>query len=453
MPDGTTDFNKYDYTVLPSDVWNGIPTVYNASGEQLSESEVFEYLSNVNEEGYTFKDGGYDVSSNARVITAFDSEGNRLSENQLAEYMKPSIEGYEVGYSPFNDNYTIWDSDGKQVKHFTNNILGNNYKLAGRPVKTFNGLLVDNLGQVVPHDEVATYVQSGVNDPNSSSYIPFGDELNNYYGLGFKKEGTLVSDMFQNGGIGQGQAGNVNQGQTGGVGQGGIGAGVISDFLTSGNPLLGSPQVNRTPVGQAALLQEDMLRRSLPVAQEGFAGARGDIQAGFDEASQALAPFLQAGEQAAGQVDLLLDPQAQFNYLQSNPLYQAALENANLQTQSGAAARGRLAAGDTLQALSQNTLLAAQPLLTQQQSNIQNLLGLGAGVAGTQASLSADKGDRLAGLATGEAESLIDLLSQIGNTRAAGLIGFDNMRNAEEDRDAKTQNAIIKGLTAILSQG
>lgn len=143
----------------------------------------------------------------------------------------------------------------------------------------------------------------------------------------------------------------------------------------------------------------------------------GDIQADFArQASGLLDPFQQLGQQGLSQSQFLTDPQAQFDFLQSNPLFQASLDNANRQTSQLAAARGRLSSGDTLQQLSQNTLLAASPLIQQQKQSIGNLLNIGQNVAANQGNLLTGEGAALAGGIVGGQ-----------NARAGGLNNILNL--------------------------
>ncbi len=128
-----------------------------------------------------------------------------------------------------------------------------------------------------------------------------------------------------------------------------------------------------------------------------------------------LDPYSGIGLMGIDQAGFLTDPQAQYDYLQNNPLFQAALENANRQTMQTAAARGRLSAGDTLQQLTQNTLLAATPLLDRQTRNITNLLDLGRGISTAQANTALGVGTNISNLLTGQGDAL-----------AAGQIGAAN---------------------------
>lgn len=138
-------------------------------------------------------------------------------------------------------------------------------------------------------------------------------------------------------------------------------------------------------------------------------------RAAAERGQEFLAPFGGVGQQALGQLGVLTDPQQQMQFLQSNPLFQMALDNANRQTQQQAAASGRLSAGDTLQQLSNNVLLSAQPLLQNQQRNVAGLLDFGRGLATTQANVELGQGSQIG-----------NLLTQIGNAQAAGIVGAEN---------------------------
>ena len=129
-------------------------------------------------------------------------------------------------------------------------------------------------------------------------------------------------------------------------------------------------------------------------------------------------PFAGAAQRGVAESSFLANPEEQFDFLQSNPLFQLALDNANQETQSVAASRGRLSAGDTLQDLSNNVLLSASPLIDRQRSDIGALLNLGTGVATSRANI-----------ATGQAASVGNLLTDAGAAQAAGIVGAANARS------------------------
>jgi len=155
-------------------------------------------------------------------------------------------------------------------------------------------------------------------------------------------------------------------------------------------------------------------------AAQQVAGANQAIGTVGDAAGRAQGffdPFQQIGQQGLSQAGFLGDPQAQFDFLQNNPLFQMGLDNLNQQTQFGAAAGGRLNAGDTLQQLNNNSLLAASPLLDRQRQDIMAQLGIGTGIAGQQAGIEQNLGSNIANLQTG-----------IGAAQAAGTVGAANAR-------------------------
>lgn len=131
-----------------------------------------------------------------------------------------------------------------------------------------------------------------------------------------------------------------------------------------------------------------------------------------ERAQKFFEPFAGVAERGVELSGFLADPQAQFDFLQGNPLFDRALQNVNEQTQQAAASRGRLSAGDTLQQLSENVLLASQPLIDRQRQDVSNLINLGTGIASSQANIE-----------TGQAARVGELTTDIGAARAAGIIG------------------------------
>ena len=130
------------------------------------------------------------------------------------------------------------------------------------------------------------------------------------------------------------------------------------------------------------------------------------------EAQGFLEPFGGVGVGAVEQAGFLTDPNAQFDFLQNNPLFQMGLDNANDQTLNLAASRGRLSSGDTLQQLNQNALLTASPLISQQKQSIGDLLNFGSGISRAQANTAIGQGSDVSNLIQGQ-----------GNVQSAGTMG------------------------------
>lgn len=166
---------------------------------------------------------------------------------------------------------------------------------------------------------------------------------------------------------------------------------------------------------------EKVARRAAGAQVDSGRLALEELKRGKTEGLGFLQPFEVLGQQGLQQASFLTDPQAQFDFLQNNPLFQMGLDNANTQTNKMAAARGRLSSGDTLQQLNQNALLTAAPLISQQKQSINSLLNQGLGLAGSQANTSLGVGSQLANQQT-----------DIGNAIASGLIGVQNAKTGNQ---------------------
>jgi len=178
----------------------------------------------------------------------------------------------------------------------------------------------------------------------------------------------------------------------------------IETALIGGGAILGSALIGSNSSRRASNAQ-------LASVREGIAAS----QAASAEGQTYLSPLMEVGQQGIDQAGFLTDPNQQFDWLQQNPLFNLALENANRGTMQSAAASGRLSAGDTLQQLSNNVLLSASPLISGQKQSINDLLNLASGTATAQANTAIGAGTNTA-----------NLLTQGGNAQAAGIIGQAN---------------------------
>jgi hypothetical protein len=124
-----------------------------------------------------------------------------------------------------------------------------------------------------------------------------------------------------------------------------------------------------------------------------------------------LDPLAQVAERGVEASNYLANPQAQYDSLVNNPLYQAALDNANRQSSSMAAAGGRINTGDTLEQLSNNVLLSASPLIDRQRQDSAMLLDQANNYYNTMAGMQQDYGN-----------TSTNLISNLGNNTAS-LIG------------------------------
>ena len=188
--------------------------------------------------------------------------------------------------------------------------------------------------------------------------------------------------------------------------------GFLGDFFGDG-------EVMDIVAGGEADILDIFGRRGARASREAADEERSALEAAIEEQRRAteqglgfLDPFAGVGQRGVDLSGFLGDPNAQFDFLQNNPLFQMALDNANQATLAQGAAGGRLLAGDTLLQLSNNVLLSAQPLIDRQRQDIGNLLNVGTGIATTQANT-----------ALGQASNVSNLLTDIGNVNAAGIAG------------------------------
>ena len=203
------------------------------------------------------------------------------------------------------------------------------------------------------------------------------------------------------------------------------------------------------PAARAAIAAGDMQSDAATDAAEkvGYAGIRAgrqltdanelansQLMQGEDRSLGLFANQQALGQQGFDQSGFLTDPNAQFDFLQNNPLFQMGLDNANQQTNQMAAARGRLSGGDTMQQLNNNALLTASPLIQQQKQSIGDLLNMGANasinqsniignVAGQRAGMAQNFGLNQANILQNTAMNQSNLLTGAAAAQGAGLVG------------------------------
>jgi hypothetical protein len=162
---------------------------------------------------------------------------------------------------------------------------------------------------------------------------------------------------------------------------------------------------------------EKAAKRAAGVQSEQALASAGDVGLAGQEAIARFDPLAEVGARGLDLSGFLGDPTAQFDFLQNNPLFQSALESANVRTERRAASRGRLSAGDTLEQLTANTFQTARPFLQDQRSDVLNLIGVGERATLPQAQIGRQTAQDVANLQTGGAAA-----------SAAGLIGAQNAR-------------------------
>lgn len=197
-----------------------------------------------------------------------------------------------------------------------------------------------------------------------------------------------------------------------------------------GNPLLSlgnvagamySASAGTAAAEEAARQQADSANQAIRAQQQALAQVRGD-----------LSPFRDAGTSTVGGLTQLVnDPNAQKEYIQSNPFYQSLAEDAKDKLFANAAAKGKVGSGGTAAALQNSLLLIGSDLLNQNITQRQNVANLGANAAAQTGTFT-----------QGAANNTGNLLTQIGNANAAGTIGGYNAKTGAINNAIGTQTAL-----------
>lgn len=155
----------------------------------------------------------------------------------------------------------------------------------------------------------------------------------------------------------------------------------------------------------AAKKQESANKRAIALQREMWNTSRND-----------LAPYRDAGTPAVNQLlELVTNPEAQADYVHTNPFYRAQMQQAQDAVFANQAARGMLGSGATASALQQQYLAQGDQFLNNQYNRLLGLAGMGQSAAAGTASINQQVGNQIAGLE-----------QNIGNVQAAGRIGQTN---------------------------
>ena len=182
---------------------------------------------------------------------------------------------------------------------------------------------------------------------------------------------------------------------------GGMGGWFGQDFVGG---LTGKTAANASLEG--ARLQQQSAAEGLAYQKEKDAQARGDLM-----------PYSDFGKSQLSSYSALLDPQAQANYLASNPMFQAALQNTNRGTRNAGYMSGLK--GDMQNQLMQNYMATGDQFINSQMNRLMQPIQIG------QASAAGQAVNGLNG-----ARSATDLITGSGAAGAAGLVGAANAQQA-----------------------
>lgn len=157
-------------------------------------------------------------------------------------------------------------------------------------------------------------------------------------------------------------------------------------------------------------------------AQNQQLGATREQIAAFERAQaraeERAKPFEQLGTSNIPAFQALLTPQGQMDYLQTNPMFQAAIKNATEKSRAAAAPGGKVGSGGLVDQLFQNYLGQGEQFIGNQFNRLLQPINIGqAASAGTTAN------------SMNTATNVANVFGNQGDIRAAGTMARQNINN------------------------
>ncbi len=149
-------------------------------------------------------------------------------------------------------------------------------------------------------------------------------------------------------------------------------------------------------------------------------------------AANRLSPFVKLGTSNIPELQDILTPQGQYNYLANNPMFNAAIDYTGRQIKDASAAAGKLQSGGTLDKLMQNYLATGENYAHNQYSRLMNAVNTGQSSAAGQASNAMNLGSNVS-----------NVLGNQGDIASGNLI---NRANIDTYRQQQTMDMLGGGL-------
>lgn len=146
-------------------------------------------------------------------------------------------------------------------------------------------------------------------------------------------------------------------------------------------------------------------------------------------ADRRLRPFVNFGRSGLKPLTNMMSPQGQYNYLESNPMFQAAVDYSGDQIKNITAASGKANSGGTVDQLFKNYLATGETFIGNQFNRLLTPVQIGQASATGQAANIMSTGQNVAGI-----------YGDQGNVLAANLI---NSGNINAMRDQQQMNALF----------
>lgn len=196
---------------------------------------------------------------------------------------------------------------------------------------------------------------------------------------------------------------------------------------------------------QSAREQRAMMERMGLTANAQWGGAAQNANALLD-------PYAEFGAAALPAYASLMTPQGQYDYLESNPLFQAAVDRSGAQLSGSAAAAGKYNSGGLRNALFENYLATGEDYIQRASDRAMGAIGVGGTAAAGQAGniMNATAGGtnamlNAAAMAGDTMGAMRDIYGTQGNVSSGGVMARYNANQTALEGGMQTIQNIFSG--------
>lgn len=165
-------------------------------------------------------------------------------------------------------------------------------------------------------------------------------------------------------------------------------------------------------------------------------------------AASRMQPYANLGRRTLPAYKDILTSEGQYDYLASNPMFQAAYDQSAKQLEGSAAASGKYNSGGLRNELFKNYLSMGDQYVGSQTNRLMNAVSMGQSAAAGQASNSLTSAQGVGGVMAGQRE----IYGNMGNTQSAGVVARYNANQAALQGGLNTWNNIWSG-NGIMGEG
>ena len=171
--------------------------------------------------------------------------------------------------------------------------------------------------------------------------------------------------------------------------------------------------------------------------KKGLKDASKTTRKGLKKARKDLQPFTDAGLNQLAEIENLLTPEGQNDFITKNPFFDALADDAQRRLFNNSSARGKVGTGGTAEALQNSILLLGNDLVGEDINRRSGIMNNGANAAGAQA-----------GMTNTAYMQLANNKARGGETVAAGILGLENTSRMDDASARSDKSDMVK--TAIM---